>query len=284
MIAPSSSRYSSNDMVHNHYLEEAKKKTQESCKNLRPGVMPSARSQSTANGSKPKPRIDKQKSKNWPTSKTTCIMTKTVPTGKIFASSTTTVDNEPPYGSNTDITNLHDCIHTLDSSAGTSINVQEEQNLDLSAGVRFGFNPMINQNGGSTRKDNPKIRNSRVLGDYSLVLYNDEWKSFSVIINQHCGRYQTTTKESLTTEELSTTVPAATTTTATPIVIIIVDNRTEGKKLVEPMLLLHQKMVACDPKERWGLSIPEDLSTHSAAQTDTSTDGSMINRDLSMQR
>ncbi|GJZ59295.1 hypothetical protein Tco_0615111 [Tanacetum coccineum] len=30
MIAPSSSRYSSNDMVHNHYLEEAKKKTQES--------------------------------------------------------------------------------------------------------------------------------------------------------------------------------------------------------------------------------------------------------------
>ncbi|GJS03765.1 hypothetical protein Tco_0320273 [Tanacetum coccineum] len=29
MIAPGSSRYSSNDMVHNHYLEEAKKKTQE---------------------------------------------------------------------------------------------------------------------------------------------------------------------------------------------------------------------------------------------------------------
>nr|GEY63059.1 hypothetical protein [Tanacetum cinerariifolium] len=28
MIAPSSSRYSSNNMVHNHYLEEAKKKTQ----------------------------------------------------------------------------------------------------------------------------------------------------------------------------------------------------------------------------------------------------------------
>ncbi|GJX09225.1 hypothetical protein Tco_0199084 [Tanacetum coccineum] len=29
MIAPSSSRYSSNDIVHNHYLEEAKKKTHE---------------------------------------------------------------------------------------------------------------------------------------------------------------------------------------------------------------------------------------------------------------
>ncbi|GJT57530.1 hypothetical protein Tco_0992584, partial [Tanacetum coccineum] len=46
------------------------------------------------------------------------------------------------------------------------------------------------------------------------------------------------------TEELLTTAPAATITTATPIIVtIIVDNRIEGKKLVEPMLLLHQKMV-----------------------------------------
>ncbi|GKE83378.1 hypothetical protein Tco_1557120 [Tanacetum coccineum] len=36
MIASSSSRYSSNNMVHNHYLEEAKKKTQESSRNSRP--------------------------------------------------------------------------------------------------------------------------------------------------------------------------------------------------------------------------------------------------------
>ncbi|GJS34133.1 hypothetical protein Tco_0532515 [Tanacetum coccineum] len=36
-------RFSFNDMVHNHYLEEAKKKTQESGRNSRPGVMPSAR-------------------------------------------------------------------------------------------------------------------------------------------------------------------------------------------------------------------------------------------------
>ncbi|GJT43545.1 hypothetical protein Tco_0952260 [Tanacetum coccineum] len=54
--------------------------------------------------------------------------------------------------------------------------------------------------------------------------------------------YQTTTKESLTTEELSTTIPAATIVTPT-IVTTIVDNRIEGKKLVEPMLLLHQKTV-----------------------------------------
>ncbi|GJT00541.1 hypothetical protein Tco_0821710 [Tanacetum coccineum] len=79
MIAPGSSRYSSNDMVHNHYLEEAKKKTQESGRNSRPSVMPSARSQSTANGSKPKPRINNQKSRNWPASKSSCVTTKTVP-------------------------------------------------------------------------------------------------------------------------------------------------------------------------------------------------------------
>ncbi|GJT86429.1 hypothetical protein Tco_1068146 [Tanacetum coccineum] len=33
LIAPGSSRYNSNDMVHKHYLEEAKKKTQESSRN-----------------------------------------------------------------------------------------------------------------------------------------------------------------------------------------------------------------------------------------------------------
>ncbi|GJZ45188.1 hypothetical protein Tco_0592784 [Tanacetum coccineum] len=60
-----------------------------------------------------------------------------VPTGKIFTSSTTTVDSEPPHSSNTDITYLHECIQTLDSSAGTSINVQKEQNLDLSACTSF---------------------------------------------------------------------------------------------------------------------------------------------------
>ncbi|GJT56640.1 hypothetical protein Tco_0991694 [Tanacetum coccineum] len=79
MIAPGSSRYSSNDMVHNHYLEEAKKKTQESSRNSEPSVMPSARSQSTTNGSKPKPRINNQKTRNWPASKRSCVTTKTVP-------------------------------------------------------------------------------------------------------------------------------------------------------------------------------------------------------------
>ncbi|GJV32867.1 hypothetical protein Tco_1393267 [Tanacetum coccineum] len=72
-------RFSLNDMVHNYYLEEAKKKTQESSRNSEPSVMPSARSQSTTNGSKPKPRINNQNSRNWIASKSSCITTKTVP-------------------------------------------------------------------------------------------------------------------------------------------------------------------------------------------------------------
>ncbi|GJS67443.1 retrovirus-related pol polyprotein from transposon TNT 1-94 [Tanacetum coccineum] len=212
-------RFSSNDMVHNHYLEEAKKKTQERGRNSRPSVMPSAKSQSTANDSKPKPRINNQKSRNWLASKTSYIATKTVPIvehsrnsrnfsdNKHFVFSTcqkcvfnanhdtcvmkfmnevnsrakvpshkTTQrykpveqisiskkpDRQIPKGRRfsikktstvhektktprsclrwklIDITNLHECIQTLDLSAGTSINVHEEQNLDLSAVIPLG--------------------------------------------------------------------------------------------------------------------------------------------------
>nr|GEW79489.1 actin-binding, cofilin/tropomyosin type [Tanacetum cinerariifolium] len=57
-------RFSSNDMVHNHYLEEAKKKTQERSRNSEPSLMPSPRSQSTTNGSKLNPRSNTQTSRN----------------------------------------------------------------------------------------------------------------------------------------------------------------------------------------------------------------------------
>nr|GEY49996.1 hypothetical protein [Tanacetum cinerariifolium] len=49
------SRFSSNDIVHNHYLEKAKKKTQERDRNSTSKVMYSTRLQNTTNGSKPKP-------------------------------------------------------------------------------------------------------------------------------------------------------------------------------------------------------------------------------------
>ncbi|GJR44147.1 hypothetical protein Tco_1312250 [Tanacetum coccineum] len=93
MIAPSSSRnslksvststlkeiYGSNDMIYNYYLDDARKKTQESGRNSRPSMMRSAISQSTANDCKPKPRRNTQTSRNWPASKSSYVMTKTVP-------------------------------------------------------------------------------------------------------------------------------------------------------------------------------------------------------------
>ncbi|GJQ95468.1 hypothetical protein Tco_0006607 [Tanacetum coccineum] len=66
-------RFRSNDMVHNHYLDESRKKTQERDRNSRTSVMPSARFQSTADVSKPKPRSTNQTTRNWPTSKSSCV-------------------------------------------------------------------------------------------------------------------------------------------------------------------------------------------------------------------
>ncbi|GJY92459.1 hypothetical protein Tco_0508241 [Tanacetum coccineum] len=59
-------RFSSNDMVHNHYQDEAKKKTQERDRNSKTSVMPSARFQSTADGSKPKPRSTNHSTRSLP--------------------------------------------------------------------------------------------------------------------------------------------------------------------------------------------------------------------------
>nr|GEV41879.1 hypothetical protein [Tanacetum cinerariifolium] len=110
MIASSNSRISSknmprfisNDMVHNHYLKEAKKKTQERSRNSEPSLMPSDRSQSTSSGSKPKPRINNQTYRNWPASKSSCITTKPI-----------------PIAEHANITNQYECEQTLDVSAGT---------------------------------------------------------------------------------------------------------------------------------------------------------------------
>ncbi|GJY13806.1 hypothetical protein Tco_0383115 [Tanacetum coccineum] len=79
IVSKNMPRFSSNDMVHNHYLKEAKKETQERGRNSRPSMMRSARSQSTANDCKPKPRINDQKSRNWPASKSSYVTDKAVP-------------------------------------------------------------------------------------------------------------------------------------------------------------------------------------------------------------
>ncbi|GKA11446.1 hypothetical protein Tco_0690992 [Tanacetum coccineum] len=85
VIAPGSSRnsqeeyYGSNDMAHNHYLEEARKNTQERNRNLKPSVIPSVRLQNTANGSTPNPKRPNQTSRSLPTSKSSCITITAVP-------------------------------------------------------------------------------------------------------------------------------------------------------------------------------------------------------------
>ncbi|GJT31883.1 hypothetical protein Tco_0922302 [Tanacetum coccineum] len=260
MIASSSSRnssknmprFSSNDMVHNHYLDVAKKKIQERDRNSTTSVPTSARIQTTTDDRKPNPRSNNQTSRSLPVSKssrvtitavpkadhskssssfsdsknfvcstchkcvfnanhdacitkllkevnsrakiqsnkttnsnkpvdqkshtqkpsrqiftghrfspnkTSAVSEKTsprsdlrwkptgrifksvglrwIPTGKLFDSCTSKVDSEPPHGSNVDIPHIHECKQTLDVSAGTSINVQKEQSLDLSAGRIF---------------------------------------------------------------------------------------------------------------------------------------------------
>ncbi|GJV87987.1 hypothetical protein Tco_1531925 [Tanacetum coccineum] len=72
-------RFSSNDMVHNHYLDEARKKTQERDRNSKTSVMPSARFQSTTDGSKPKPRSTNHSTRSLPVSKSSCVTIAAVP-------------------------------------------------------------------------------------------------------------------------------------------------------------------------------------------------------------
>ncbi|GKA93755.1 hypothetical protein Tco_0815741 [Tanacetum coccineum] len=63
-----------NDMDHNHYLEEARKKTQERNRNSKPSVMHTTSLQNTTNGSKPNPRSNNQISRSLPVSKSSCGM------------------------------------------------------------------------------------------------------------------------------------------------------------------------------------------------------------------
>ncbi|GJT66515.1 uncharacterized mitochondrial protein-like protein [Tanacetum coccineum] len=79
-LAPGSSRnsqeesYGSNDMAHNYYLKEARKKTQERNRNSKPSVMHTTSLQNTTNGSKPNPRSNNQTSRSLPVSKSSCGM------------------------------------------------------------------------------------------------------------------------------------------------------------------------------------------------------------------
>ncbi|GKB08835.1 hypothetical protein Tco_0837147 [Tanacetum coccineum] len=85
VIAPDSSRnsqeesYGSNDMAHNYYLEEARKKTQERNRNSKSSVMHTTSLQNTTNGSKQNPRSNNQISRSSPISKSSGVTSNSVP-------------------------------------------------------------------------------------------------------------------------------------------------------------------------------------------------------------
>ncbi|GJY81900.1 hypothetical protein Tco_0494651 [Tanacetum coccineum] len=68
-------------MVHNYYLEEAKKNAQlkkDKALNSKPSVITPARLPNTTSGSKPKPRNEKQQTRNWPPSLSSQVTNKVV--------------------------------------------------------------------------------------------------------------------------------------------------------------------------------------------------------------
>ncbi|GJR11879.1 hypothetical protein Tco_0794531 [Tanacetum coccineum] len=102
MIASSSSRnssknmpkFSSNDMVHNHYLDKARKKTQKRDRNSKTSVMPSAGFQSTTDDSKPKPMSNNQTPRSLPISKGSCVTITAVPKADHSKSSSSVLDSK----------------------------------------------------------------------------------------------------------------------------------------------------------------------------------------------
>ncbi|GJT14986.1 hypothetical protein Tco_0873692 [Tanacetum coccineum] len=102
MIASSSSRnssknmprFSSNDMVHNHYLDVAKKKIQERDRNSTTSVPTSARIQTTTNDRKPNPRNNNQTSRSLPVSKSSHVTITVVPKADHSKSSSSFSDSK----------------------------------------------------------------------------------------------------------------------------------------------------------------------------------------------
>ncbi|GJX07810.1 hypothetical protein Tco_0195742 [Tanacetum coccineum] len=120
MIASSESRnssqnmpiFSSNDMVHNHYLDEAKKKTQERDRNSKTSVTPSARFQSTADDSKPKPRSNNLTPRSLPVSKSSCLTITAMPKADHSKSSSSF-----SYSKNFVCSTCHKCVFNANHDA-----------------------------------------------------------------------------------------------------------------------------------------------------------------------
>ncbi|GJX25667.1 hypothetical protein Tco_0231963 [Tanacetum coccineum] len=135
-------RFGLNDVVHNHYLVKAKKKTQERDKNSKTNVMPYARFQSTTDGSKPKPRSTNQSTRSLPISKSrhrfSSNKSSAVYEKTSYRYDLSKADSESTHGSNVDISKIH-------KSAGISIDIQKEQSFDLNAELESLFSPVFDE-------------------------------------------------------------------------------------------------------------------------------------------
>ncbi|GJZ81270.1 hypothetical protein Tco_0646264 [Tanacetum coccineum] len=105
-------RFSSNDMVHNHYLDEAKKKTQERDRNSKTSVTPFARFQSTADNNKPKPRNNNQTPKSLHVSKSSRVTIMVVPKADHSKSSSSFSDSK-----NFVCSTCHKCVFNVNNDA-----------------------------------------------------------------------------------------------------------------------------------------------------------------------
>ncbi|GJZ47531.1 hypothetical protein Tco_0601363 [Tanacetum coccineum] len=106
-------RFSSNDMVHNYYLEEAKKKTQEKDRNSKSSVMHSTRLQHTTNDHKQKTRSNNQITRSLPISKSSCVMSNVVPLVDHSRNSSPFLDSKHFVYST-----CHKCIFNANHDAG----------------------------------------------------------------------------------------------------------------------------------------------------------------------
>ncbi|GKG05308.1 hypothetical protein Tco_0325394, partial [Tanacetum coccineum] len=86
--------FSSNDMVHNHYLDVAKKKIHERDRISTTSVTTSARIQTIVDDSKPKPRSNNQTSRSLPVSKSSCVMIMAFPKADHSKSSSSFSDSK----------------------------------------------------------------------------------------------------------------------------------------------------------------------------------------------
>ncbi|GJR63995.1 hypothetical protein Tco_0010060 [Tanacetum coccineum] len=105
-------RFSLNDMVHNHYLDVAKKKIQERDRNSTTSVPTSARIQTTTHDRKPNPRSNKQTSRSLPVSKSSHVTITAVPKADHSKSSSSFSDSK-----NFVCSTCHKCVFNANHDA-----------------------------------------------------------------------------------------------------------------------------------------------------------------------